>query len=256
MIASWIGYNIGLVTLILVIFAILQWLHLATGNFVDWIIAIAMFEWLLIIVTIPWNIYFEAREVSAEADISRKKQIQVDEEQVQYAQKIARWALAIALSLHLFSALGFYWLATVNISVLGYVSSGAALLLTFLRPIIRGYQYLAAKLASIRQQLQYPREDVLELRHQLSKMVDRVKHLEEQLDPEEPYSWATTLNRHWQETRKDLDNLAVTQTELSRQNQAEHQRLERKAEDAIAQLSEDSQFLNHAREIIRFFKTA
>lgn len=256
MISTWIGFNVGFIAFILVIFAILQWLHLSTGNFIDWVIAIAIFEWLLIIVTIPWNIYFEAVEVHAEAEISRKKQIPIDFEQVQYAQKIARWSFIVAIGLHLLSAIGFYELAATEISTLGYIGSGAALLLTLLRPVIRGYHYLASRLAAIRQQLQYPREDVVELRLQLETLLAKVKYIEEQLDPEASYSWTTTFNRHWQETRKELDQLAITQTELSRQNQAEHQHLSKKAEEAIAQLSEDGQFLNHVREIIRFFKTA
>ncbi len=43
---------------------------------------------------------------------------------------------------------------------------------------------------------------------------------------------------------------------LKVENKTEHELLARKSEEAIAQLSEDSQFLNHAREIIRFFKKA
>ncbi|WP_293297704.1 MULTISPECIES: hypothetical protein [unclassified Microcoleus] len=37
-------------------------------------------------------------------------------------------------------------------------------------------------------------------------------------------------------------------------NHAEHTKLARDAESAIAQLTSDGQFLNHVREIIRFFK--
>ncbi|WP_158054511.1 hypothetical protein [Scytonema sp. HK-05] len=39
-------------------------------------------------------------------------------------------------------------------------------------------------------------------------------------------------------------------------NLTEHERLAREARGAIAQLSTDGQFLDHVREIIRFFKTA
>ncbi len=35
-----------------------------------------------------------------------------------------------------------------------------------------------------------------------------------------------------------------------------HEQLSREAQNAIAQLNEDSQFLGHVREIIRFVKTA
>ena len=44
--------------------------------------------------------------------------------------------------------------------------------------------------------------------------------------------------------------------ELRESNRSEHAALERRAEVAVAQLSEDSQFLQHVREIIRFVKGA
>jgi hypothetical protein len=44
--------------------------------------------------------------------------------------------------------------------------------------------------------------------------------------------------------------------EYKAQNTVEHERLSREAKNAIALLSEDSQFLSHVREIIRFVKTA
>lgn len=256
MILNWLGFNFSFVVLVFIAFGILQWLQIPAGSFLDWVIALAIFEWLLVIVTVPWNVHFEAKEVLNEAEISQKKGIPVDAQQVNYAKKIAKGALGVAISLHILSAMGFYTLAITGISSLGYVSSGAALFLTFLRPILRGYQYLAARLAAIRQQIQYPREDVLELQHRFNVLEDKIKRIEEQLDPEEPYSWAATFQRHWQEMRQEMDNLVVSQTDLSRQNQADHKRLERQAQEAIAQFSADGQFLDHVREIIRFFKTA
>ena len=96
--------------------------------------------------------------------------------------------------MHLLSAVGLYTLAATGISVVGYVSSGAALLLTFLRPAIRTYEYLAARLAMIRQELTYPREDVWELRNRFTTLEETLKRIEEQLDPEEPYSWVATVS--------------------------------------------------------------
>jgi hypothetical protein len=43
---------------------------------------------------------------------------------------------------------------------------------------------------------------------------------------------------------------------LRAQNQQEHLRLSLEAKQAVAQLSEDSQFLSHVKEMIRFIKSA
>lgn len=253
---NFIGFSFGLGVLALLAFGVLQLLHVSVGSFLDWVIAVAIFEWLLVIVTVPWNIHFEAKAVLDEAALSAQKEIAVDEKQVEYAKVIAGRSLVVAIALHLLSAVGLYTLAATGISAIGYVSSGAALLLTFLRPAVRTYEYLAARLAMIRQEFTYPREDVWELRNRVTTLEETLKRVEEQLDPEEPYSWVATHQRFQEETRKELARLVTSLEELRASNEAQHERLSREAKQAIAQLTTDGQFLDHVREIIRFFKTA
>jgi hypothetical protein len=256
MVFNFIGFSVGLVILVLGSFGILQWLHIPAGSLLDWVIGAASFWWLLVIVTVPWNVHFQAKQVLAEAAVSAEKGTAVDEKQVKYVNVLARRSFWIAIALHVFSAVGLYTLAATGISAVGYVSSGAALLLTALRPAVRTYEYLAARLAMIRQEFTYPREDIWELRNRFGTLEETVKRLEEQLDPEEPYSWVATQQRYQEETRKELARLTASLEELRATNEAQHERLAREARQAIAQLSTDGQFLDHVREIIRFFKTA
>jgi hypothetical protein len=51
-----ISSSIGFVVLLLLAFGILQWFNIKTGNFLDWVIGGASFWWLLVIVTVPWNV--------------------------------------------------------------------------------------------------------------------------------------------------------------------------------------------------------
>ncbi|PHM07406.1 hypothetical protein [Nostoc sp. 'Peltigera malacea cyanobiont' DB3992] len=246
----------GIVVVVLAAFGLLQWLHIPAGNFLDWVIGGASFWWLLVIVTVPWNVHFQAKEVLAEAAQSTEKGIPVDEKQVKYVTVLAKRSLWVAIALHLFSAVGLYTLAVTGISTVGYISSGAALLLTILRPAIRAYEYLYARLAMIRQEWKYPREDIFELRDRFSILEQKIQSLEDQLNPEQPYSLSATQQRFAEETRRDLARIAANLEELRATNQTEHERLGREARNAIAQLSTDGQFLDHVREIIRFFKTA
>ncbi|MEH1901347.1 MAG: hypothetical protein V7L04_08000 [Nostoc sp.] len=246
----------GIVVVVLAAFGLLQWLHIPAGNFLDWVIGGASFWWLLVIVTVPWNVHFQAKEVLAEAAQSTEKGILVDEKQVKYVTALAKRSLWVAVALHLFSAVGLYTLAATGISTVGYISSGAALLLTILRPAIRAYEYLYARLAMIRQEWKYPREDIFELRDRFSILEQKIQSLEDQLNPEQPYSLSATQQRFAEETRRDLARIAANLEELRATNQTEHERLGREARNAIAQLSTDGQFLDHVREIIRFFKTA
>ncbi|MBW3585351.1 MAG: hypothetical protein KY448_05730 [Cyanobacteria bacterium 0813] len=241
---------------LLLVFAILQWLHVSAGSFIDWVIAIAIFEWLLLIVTVPWNIHFEAKEVLAQAAESTKKNIAVDQEQVKYVSVLVSRSLFAAIALHLFSAIALYALAAAGISAVGYLSSAAALLLTVLRPAIRGYQYLAQRLTTIRSQFLHPREDIVELRSRFAKLESTVRDLVNQISSDNPNSWVAVQNREREAIRRELTTLSASLQSLRSTNQAEHTKLARDAESAIAQLTDDGQFLNHVREIIRFYKEA
>ncbi|MEG4454866.1 hypothetical protein [Microcoleus sp. N9_A1] len=253
---SFAGFGAGTGIFLLLIFAILQWLHVPAGSFIDWVIAIAIFEWLLLIVTVPWNVHFEAKEVLAQAAESTKKNIAVDHEQVKYVNVLVRRSLFVAIALHLGSAIVLYALAATGISAVGYLSSGAALLLTVMRPAIRGYQYLAQRLRTIRSQFLYPREDIVELRSRFASLESTVKDLSNQFSLNNPNSWVAVQEREQQATKIELTNLSASLQSLQAKNQAEHTKLARDAESAIAQLTDDGQFLNHVREIIRFYKEA
>lgn len=256
MLSKYLSFSISISFLVLLISFTLQWLQISTGTLIDWLIGIASFWWLLIIITIPWNIYFESCETISEAAISQDKGITIDFKQLNYVKKIARWSIISAILLHIVSALILYLLAATGISIVGYVSSGATLLLTALRPAIRGYQYLANKLAMIRQQIKYPREDILELRNRVEQIESSLVKINSQFDANEPLSLIATQERQWQNTRQELNRLQASLDQLQAKNALEHQQIAREATTAISQLTEDSQFLNHVREIIHFFKTA
>jgi hypothetical protein len=251
-----IGSSIGIAALALLVFSVLQWFHIPAGNFLDWVIGGATFWWLLVIVTVPWNVYFQAKEVLAESGQSSEKGIPVDEKQLNYVTVLAKRSLLVAIGLHFVSTVGLYLLAATGVSAVGYISSGAALLLTILRPAIRAYEYLYARLSMIRQEFKYPREDIVELRNRVNTIETTLQALQEQLNPEQPYSLAANQQLYTAETRKELARLDANLENLRATNQTEHEYLAREARTAIAQLSTDGQFLEHVREIIRFFKTA
>ena len=249
-----LSFGVGFLSL--VVFFILRWLQVPAGNLADWLIGIASFYWLLAIVTIPWNVYFDAREVIAEAAISEDKGIEIDPKQLIYVRKVVKWSIFIAIALHLLSGVVLYLLAFYSISIVGYVTSAAALLLTFLRPAIRAYQYLATRLSMIRQQIKYPREDVVELRGRVKSLEGKVSKLQHQLDLNNSKSFASLQQKQALETKQELRVLSKSLEQFIGLNEREHEQLSRQSQNAIAQLTEDSQFLGHLREIIRLFKTA
>ena len=249
-------FNSGLIFLVLLTFAGLNWFQIPTGNILDWAIGMGIFEWAILIVTVPWNIYFSARSAVQTGRESQERGIEVDDRQIQYASNIATRSLIIAIGLHLVTAIGLYWLAISGVTALGYWSSVGVLLLTLLRPAISTYEYLGTRLTALQAQFAYPRADILELRDRFQQLENRVAQLSGQLDPTDDTSWMNNQNHRWETNRTELAKVTAAIADLKASNELDHQRLAQEARQAISQITVDGQFLEHARELIRFFKTA
>jgi polyhydroxyalkanoate synthesis regulator phasin len=247
---------VGITFLVLIVFGVLQWLQIPKGTMIDWVIGIAAFWWLLIIVTLPWNMHFQAKAVLDDVKLSQEKDIKVNEADIEYVKKIASRYLIIAIVLHLISAGGLYGLAFFEVSSLGYWGAGLALLLMGLRPAIRMQAYIIDKLYSIRKEVLYPREDAYELRTLLADCTARLEKLEYELDKSNPESFITTQTKENKALQGNVQALRKRMEDLEVQNQTEHEKLRRKSEDAMAKLAEDTQFLGQVRDLIRFIKNA
>lgn len=249
-----LSFGVGFLSLI--VFFILQWLHIPTGNLIDWLLGIASFYWLLAIVTIPWNIHFEAKEVLNEAEISQRRNIKVDWQRIDYVKKVSKWSIILAIALHLISAVALYVLALKGITNTGYLTSIAALLLTFLRPTIRGYQYLRSQLINIQQQIKYPREDLITLKQRIQNIENQIKQLQNNFNLQNPESFLSIHNKTIHQLQTNLLRTDHKLEDLIQVNQREHQQILQQSENVISHLTEDSQFLGHVKEIIHFIKSA
>ncbi len=257
------SFGTGLAFIALIVFAVLKWVGVPAGSLLDWIIGLASFWWLLVIVTVPWNVHFTAKQALASAHQSRDRNLPVNPERLAYVQKIAKRSLVVAIALHLISAIVLYLLAATGISSIGYFSSIAALLLTGLRPAVVFYSYLANQLKSIEKEFKYPRDDVLKLMGEVAEMkgvIEDLKHrataLERELDGDRDTSFAAQQYRRVTALTTDLQDLSADHRQLAAQNQADHAHLQAEARDAIAQITADGQFLENVRDIIRFIKSA
>ena len=87
-------------------------------------------------------------------------------------------------------------------------------------------------------------------------MEGTAKQTQTEFDAERPDSLVAKQNRLGDDTRRDLARITAELEALRATNDVEHERLAREAHSAISQLSTDGQFLDHVREILRFFKSA
>jgi hypothetical protein len=247
-------YIFVVTALVLLTFGILHYLQVPAGTLIDWVVCIVAFWWFIGITTVPWNMYFTAREVLLEAKTSTEKGIDISGVNLAYARRVASRFVWVAIALHLFSAILLFLLAYYQISIVGYLASGIALLLTFVRPLHRLYEHISLRLGQLSQQIKYPREDVAELSQRVYELEGRLKSLQELTDIESKDSWTYQMEGKTSEMQEQLESISGSLEEFEVQNKREHEQLGKNTEEEIKRFSEDAQFLNQVREIIRFFK--
>lgn len=262
------AFTSGIATVaVILVYGLLKWIGVEAGNFLDWLIGLASIWWFSLMITIPWNLYFRARGITDEMKRSLDRGLAVDTKQRRYVKRLTRIAILVALSLHFWSGIGLFAISYFGISPVGYVSGCAALLLTGLRPSINLYHYLNKKLSTIGREIHIPRDDAIALREEVAQMQHEVSYLVQRLDLTRHGSWASqvedniheldqTLERRCRELSERIDKLERSLEAHKRQNQIEHERIEHSAESLTARLAEDTAFLGHARELIRFIKSA
>jgi len=147
-------------------------------------------------------------------------------------------------------------LARTGVVRVGYVAAVIALLLTALRPTLSAYAYLAERLQTIGHDWKYPRQDVVELRSRVEAIETGVKEIQLQLDPQRPESLVSVARTSAEESGRQIAAVAASLQSLRAENDHAHEKLAQEAKSAISQLTTDGQFLDHVREILRFFKSA
>lgn len=240
----------------LIVFFGLHWLHVPVGSLVDWLVGVAIFWWLGLVTTLPWNAHFAALGVVEEAQASREHGIVINEEHVAFARRVASRFRSLAIGLHLLTAAVLFGLAYYHVIAVGYPAAIAALALTFARPAGRAYEHLADRLRLMQHQVHYPREDVQELRNRVAELESQLNFIDKSLNIEETDSWAHRLVQKQAADARHFDRLDSLVEELTRTNAREHEALARQTAQEIARLSEDARFLNQVRELIRFVKDA
>jgi hypothetical protein len=248
----------GFTLIILLVFGILRWLSIPTGDLLDWVIGIGSFWWLMFITTIPWDTHFKAKEVLAEAANYRlkdKKQ-SLNEEDLRYARRISNTYLITAISLHLVSSVGLYLVAYYEISLVGYWGAALAVLLTALRPAMRLYAYIHYRLSMISNQMQYPKQDVYLLESKVQEMQAALAAIEQTLNPDHPHSWRSQTRELLAQNQEQIYQLKKEMQDFRLKQESEMQQVQQKNEQKIAQISEDAQLLSQVRELVRFIKNA
>lgn len=158
---------------------LLAWLGRLAGMSLSALLTIGVggvgLAWLITLVTVPWNLYFAARRVVAEAAESRARGIDVPAARDSEAGRIARRMLLFAVGGHVTSAAIVVVVAFYDGVSAGYYLAAAYLLSTGLRPAAAYLGHLRERIRLMSQENRYPREDVTWLRLQVETLTTNLK---------------------------------------------------------------------------------
>ncbi|MCU0753595.1 MAG: hypothetical protein MUE46_00530 [Xanthomonadales bacterium] len=218
----------------------------------DLILLVLSFGWLLLIVTVPWNLHFTADAALREAKHAEAAGRAVDASELAYAERLRQRSLQVAIGLHLLTAAVLLGLALAGVSPLGYAGAGAALALTLMRPGLKAYQHMRERLSTLRRELVLPREDGVELGRQLRELRSTVEQLSHRLEPDARDSLPAQIR----ELEQRVDALATHGRDRDQALQLSIEQVRRDADSSIARVLGDAAIVGHVRELVRFFKQA
>src|SRR5215469_14328012 len=160
---------------------LIAWLARVAGVQLRTVLSIAggaaALAWLILLLAVPWNLYFAARRVLAQMQVSGQRGIVVPESEEAEAGRIERRMLWFALGGHLLTALVTAVITFVSGARIGYYFAGFYLLSAAIRPAAAYFSHLRERIGALSRESLHPREDILTLREELDLLTEQVEFL-------------------------------------------------------------------------------
>lgn len=201
--------------------------------------------WLLLLLTVPWNLYFRAHAVLAEIAVSREKGMTVSPSRDAEAARIARTMLRAAVAGHVLTAVVVVAVTWATDEFTGYWFAGFFLLSTFFRPAGAYFGQLRRRLGTLLKDVTYPRDDVVEVRARLDRAEAGTRVLEEKA--EEQY-------RALGELRRAVDALAMSTYERSQDADRRIAALGREFESTVNRLTDNQEIIAGVKAFLRLLR--
>jgi hypothetical protein len=220
----------------------------------------AALAWLILLLAVPWNLYFAARRVTAQMAVSHTRRILVPASDGAEASRIQRRMLWFALGGHVLTALVTGVITYVSGAMIGYYFAGFYLLSAAIRPAVAYFSHLRERIGVLSHESLYPREDVVTLREQVDGLTGRVRQLTEVLS-RTGASLADDLAHARQQLTADLARVQDAQAadrEAARSRDAELgrriDRIARRIEDTLDGIGDHQELQAGLRALIRMIR--
>ncbi|MCX5315806.1 hypothetical protein [Streptomyces sp. NBC_00154] len=202
--------------------------------------------WLLLLLTLPWNLYFRAHAVLAEIAVSREKGMEVSPARDAEAARIARTMLRAAVAGHVLTAAVVLAVTWATGEFTGYWFAAFFLLSTFFRPASAYFGQLRRRLGTLLRDVTYPRDDVVELHARLNRAAAGTRVLEEKA--EEQY-------RALAELRRTVDALAMSTYERTEEANRRISALGREFESTVNRLTDNQEIIAGVKAFLRLLRS-
>src|SRR5579871_2371015 len=107
---------------------------IAAGHLLDWVTGGLCLIWLLVILTVTWDLYFQTQEVAFELRSSRERGIPIVAGREEYLRALRQRLGWLAVGVHVASAAFVAAVAVCSHGTVGYYFAGFYLLSTLFRP--------------------------------------------------------------------------------------------------------------------------
>ncbi|MEU4222520.1 hypothetical protein [Actinoplanes sp. NPDC026623] len=200
---------------------------------------LAALMWTVVLVTLPWNLYFDARQVRADNAVSRERGLAIPPARDRETRHIARRALILALCGHLGTAAAVAAFAAVSGAVLGYYLAGFYLLSTAIRPAVAYLGHLRDRVTVLSLESTHPRDDVVSLRNAHRAVDEDLERLRQQVTAD--------LTR--------IEDALVAARNRDQDVRVRIDRMGRRIEDTLDGLSDHQELLTGIRALVRMIRT-
>ncbi|MEV6774331.1 hypothetical protein AB0N05_37415 [Nocardia sp. NPDC051030] len=153
--------------LVIVVAALAIWADVNAETAIGAGLGFVAFFWLVVVVTVPWNLYFATLQAGHRVNAAREREIPVPPAREGEVRTLARRLLVLAVGAHVVSAVAAAVVALLSGYVIGYYVAGFFLASIVFRPAGAYFGYLRARIAAMSRDIAYPPDDVRELREQL-----------------------------------------------------------------------------------------
>src|SRR5262249_16998818 len=133
-------------------------------------VVVVALSWLVVLVTVPWNLYFAARRAALQMAVSRDRGITVRPDYDDEARRISRRMLRLALGGHVGTAIAAAAIAYTSATKTAYYAAGIFLLATMFRPASAYFFHVRERIKVFTRESMQPRDDVITLRERMDEV--------------------------------------------------------------------------------------